>query len=196
MRQGVQARGQTFQRRHAINPETRETVELSLVPIYVRNRGIAYVYLHGASFAQDVDDLQAVIHWRLFFATDYGFSLEANSQYVGNMDRETRLLFRWRDCAYPVNQSARVQKVFGPFDLKKGLVIQDIINLLLKNRRDRYRLDKNYHGCLTWCQTVIDDLEKEGWVAQNLSDYFRSELLQCRNKYGSVVMPHGVGTFY
>ncbi|KAG8996808.1 hypothetical protein FRB94_001346 [Tulasnella sp. JGI-2019a] len=81
---------------------------------------------------------------------------------------------------------------------KDNTTVQDIIQAILDNKRDRYRYDDTGSGCRFWVGTVIEDLEREGRLSGNSLERFLmfvSELYEAEGE-NRVPMPPRTGVFY
>lgn len=79
-----------------------------------------------------------------------------------------------------------------------GTTVQDIIQSIFDNKRDRYRYDDTGSGCRFWVGTVIEDLEREGRLSQDSLQEFKTFVsnLHEAERENRVPMPPRMGAFY
>ncbi|KAH7931320.1 hypothetical protein BV22DRAFT_1190602 [Leucogyrophana mollusca] len=159
---GLEDAVQGTQERHAANPENRPTVHIDIKKPTYRQAAVTSVTLHGTRPRGRAD---AVIHWRLFcqLDVDHEASIELNSQKLGFNNLDTKLFIVQRRYNSSTNSEVLGQEVFRAC---RGVTftVADLIDLLLENRRDRYRLTAEGKGCTYWCLVVLQDLINKKWL--------------------------------
>ncbi|KAK6499330.1 hypothetical protein TWF506_003958 [Arthrobotrys conoides] len=57
----------------------------------------------------------------------------------------------------------RVVKEFKYPVITPGLSTRGIVDIMVRNRRDRYDFNDNGEGCTYWCEAILGDLAREGY---------------------------------
>lgn len=137
-------------------------------------------------------------HWRLFVELVEEYqgqrSVELDSQTVHTGSQtDTRLCIFSRP--YVAEDKDHVASC--AFDVQSDITVQDIINLVLTNNRDKYVLSEAGSGSRFWCETVIADLEANGWIAKTSYQIAREYAHRlARANPGFIPLEGPKGTFY
>lgn len=132
-------------------------------------------------------------HWRYFAQLEGGGSLEINSG-GSKLQGTTRLELTLRDYEY----SAR-SKIFAkiPFAVNNNVNVQRLIDVLLRNGRDRYKLHESGLGCRYWCTVIAGDFERDGIFGVGTATWMWQYFEDTTREVGPPIMyPLQQGTFY
>ena len=78
----------------------------------------------------------------------------------------------------------------------EGLTVQEVVDLITANRRERYMYDGNGSGCLSWCTQLLYDYVNAGYVDTNQPGEFEDFVNDLRTtKGGTYWIPEDRGTF-
>ena len=116
-------------------------------------------------------------HWSAFLQYSEKGSVQIDMVPGGGSDGTTgMLIIESKKCVYT---DKAVKKITLP--TMESPLVQDIIELILKNKRDKYKFTDDFEGCRYWIQTFVSDLEEAAiiavgskiLVADGLSKYWR-----------------------